>query len=183
MNTDQVITNAFMESVPGEGLLIVEGNPTTNDIRILPADKAMMDNLACLAWGIDHGYQYLGTCTDEQLAKRQIDIIRSTVRDEAGNNLLYTSLALDEAGIELLIHKTLWLVEVHPAENKIRISPESESLMANMEAFAAGEHIGYQFVSLHTEEMQAKEMEQRIRTRVRDEAGTRLAFDVKLRKE
>lgn len=183
MNIDQVITNAFMESIPGEGVFIVEGNPTTNDIRILPADKAMMDNLTCLAWSIDHGYQYLGTSTEEQLAKRQIDIIRSKVRDEAGNNLLRTSLALAEAGITLLMYKTLWLVEVHPAENKVRISPESESLMANMEAFAAGEHTGYQFVSIHTEEGPAKEMEQLIRTRVRDEAGTRLAFDARLRKE
>lgn len=150
-----------------------------NAIRILPADKAMMDNLACLTWSIDHGYQYPGTCTDEQLAKRQIDSIRSAVRDEAGNNLLRTSLALTEAGIGLLMYKTLWLAEVHPAENKIRISPESEVLMTNMEAFAAGEHTGYQFVSIHTAEIPAKEMEQRIR----DEAGTRLAFDVKLRKE
>lgn len=82
MNIDQVITDAFMEFVPGEVFFIVEGNPATNAIQILPADKAMMDNLACLAWGIDRGYHYLGTCTDEQLAKRQIDIIRSTVRDE-----------------------------------------------------------------------------------------------------
>lgn len=183
MNIDQVITNAFMEYIPGEGLFVVEGNPATNAIHILPADKAMMDNLACLAWGIDRRYQYLGTCTDEQLAKRQIDIIRSAVRDEAGNNLLHTSLALAEAGIALLMHKTLWLVEVHPAENKIRISPEPETLMASMEAFATGEHTGYQFVSLHTEETRAKEMEQRIRRSVRDEAGTRLAFDVRLRKE
>ncbi|PVD51501.1 hypothetical protein DC498_13830 [Terrimonas sp.] len=86
MNINEVINNAFMEFVPGEGLFIVEGNPTTNVIRILPADKAMMDNLACLAWSIDLGYQYLGTCTDEQSAKRQVDIIRSKVRDEAGNN-------------------------------------------------------------------------------------------------
>ena len=43
MNIDQVITNAFMEAVPGEGIFVVEGNPTTNVIRILPADKAMMD--------------------------------------------------------------------------------------------------------------------------------------------
>lgn len=96
---------------------------------------------------------------------------------------MHTSLALAETGIALLIHKTLWLVEVHPAENKIRISPESESLMANIEAFAAGEHTGYQFVSLHTEEIQAKEMEQRIRTSVHSEAGIRLAFDVRLRRE
>ena len=183
MNIDQVITNAFMEAVPGEGLFVVEGSPTTNIIRILPADKAMMDNLVCLAWSIDLGYQYLGMCTDELLAKRQVDIIRSKIRDQAGNNLLRTNLVLSEAGIELLMYKTLWLVEVHPAGNKIRISPEYEAFTTNMVAFARGEHTGYQFVSIHTDEPRAKEMGRRIRIRVRDEAGTRLAFDATLRKE
>lgn len=56
MNIDQGITNAFIEAVPGEGLFMVEGNPTTNVIRILPADKTMMDNLACLAWSFDIGF-------------------------------------------------------------------------------------------------------------------------------
>lgn len=183
MNIDEVITNAFKEIVPGEGFFIIEGHPVKNDIRIRPADKAMMDNLACLAWSLDIGYQYLGTFTDEQNANRQINVIRSKVRDEQGNKLLRTDLALSEAGVELLMYKDLWLVEVHPVENKVRITLEAESLTANMEAFAAGEHVGYQFVSLHIDEISAREMKERIRERVRDEAGNRLAFDARLRKK
>ncbi|MGN6493161.1 MAG: hypothetical protein ACTHLE_14270 [Agriterribacter sp.] len=182
MNIDEVITNAFKEIVPGEGFFIIEGHPLKNDIRIRPADKAMMDNLACLAWSLDLGYQYLGTFTNEQNANRQISVIRSKLRDEQGNKLLHTNLALSEAGIELVMYEDLWLVEVHPLENKVRVTMEAASLTTNMEAFAAGEHVGYQFVSLHMDEALGREMEQRIRKHVRDEAGNRLAFDVRLRK-
>lgn len=181
MNIDQLIHSAFKEMVPGEGFFIIEGHPVRNDMRILPADKAMMDNLGCLAWGLDIGYQYLGTFIDEQNAKRQMEVIRAKVRAEDGSRLLRTTLAYSEAGVELLMYKDLWLVEVHPVENKIRISLESAALTANVEAFAAGEQVGYQFVSLHVDELSARAIEHRIRTRVRDESGKRLAFDARLR--
>lgn len=177
MNIDEVITNAFREVVPGEGCFIVEGNPTTNDIRIIPADRAMNDYLFCFAWGVDIGYQYLGMFLDEQTAQRQVDIIRSKIRDEAGNKLLRTSLAFSEAGIELLMYKTLWLVDVYPSKNMVRISPEADTVAENIEAFAAGEHTGYQFVCILSDERSAKEVERRIRTRVRDENGTRIAYN------
>lgn len=183
MDIDNMINNAFAEVVPGEGYFMVEGNPTTNDIRILPADKAMNDNLVCFAWSVDLGYQYLGLFTDEKTAQRQIAIIRSKIRDEAGNTLLRTSLALSEAGLELLMYKKLWLVDVHPSANEVRLSVEADVVISNIEAFAAGEHTGYQFVCLVVDEAAAKEIERRIRTRVRDEAGTRLAFDSTIRKD
>lgn len=81
------------------------------------------------------------------------------------------------------MYKDLWLVEVHPVENKVKITLEAESLTANVEAFTAGEHVGYQFVSLHIDDISAKKMAQRIRARVRDEAGNRLAFDAQLRNQ
>lgn len=172
-----------MEIVPGEGCFIVEGNPTTNAIRILPAERAMNDNLVCFGWSVDIGFQYLGLFLDEQMAQRQVDIIRSKIRDEAGNKLLRTSLALSEAGMELMMYKALWLVDVHPGQNKIRVALEIDSVTENIEAFAAGEHTGYQFVCIVGDEPSAKEVERRIRTRVRDEAGTRIDLEAKNRKD
>ncbi|MCP9752897.1 hypothetical protein [Ferruginibacter sp. HRS2-29] len=88
MNVDEIISGAFMNSMQGEGLFIVEGNPKTNQLRILPADQALRDNLNCFTWDINTGFQYLGIFTEQSLAQNHIDKIREKIRNDAGDRLI-----------------------------------------------------------------------------------------------
>ena len=88
MSVDLIISEAFQNSTPGEGLFIVEGHPQRNEFRILPADEAFKMNLNAFAWNINTGYQYMGIFTEEKLAHEYIDKVRQLIRDEQGNRLI-----------------------------------------------------------------------------------------------
>lgn len=88
MSSDEIILEAFMNPLQGEGLFIVEGNPKNNQLRILPADQAFKDNLNCFMWDINTGFQYMGIFTEERLAQEHIDKIRGNIRNEEGERLI-----------------------------------------------------------------------------------------------
>lgn len=89
MNIDDFINSAFLSMpIQGEGLFIVEGNPSKNDLRVLPADQAFKDNLNCFAWNINTGYQYLAIFTEERLAHDYIKQIREKIRNYDGERLI-----------------------------------------------------------------------------------------------
>jgi hypothetical protein len=90
MTPDEIINSAFDRGgmLPDEGLFILEGNPERNMFRVLPAEKAFTDNLNCFLWGVNTGFQYLGTYISEQEAQEIITRIRQKLRDEEGNRLV-----------------------------------------------------------------------------------------------
>lgn len=89
MNPNEIIMQAFLNNpIQGEGLYIVEGNPKTNQLRILPADQAFKDNLNCFTWDINTGFQFMGIFTEERLAQEYIDSIRDRLRNEKGDRLI-----------------------------------------------------------------------------------------------
>ena len=90
MTPDEIINSAFKGggALPDEGLFILEGNPEKNEFRILPAERAFSDNLNCFIWGLNTGYQYMGTYISEKDAQVIIDRIREKLRDDQGNRLI-----------------------------------------------------------------------------------------------
>ncbi|MEJ0103126.1 MAG: hypothetical protein WDO19_11450 [Bacteroidota bacterium] len=49
MSADDIINTAFRKNfiIPGEGMFILEGHPGRDELRIVPADRAFIDNLNC----------------------------------------------------------------------------------------------------------------------------------------
>lgn len=90
MTPDDMINAAFRNGsfVPGEGLFVLEGNPTTNKFRVVPADKAFTDNLICFTWNVNTEFQYMGIFTTEKAAEDTIQVIRERFRDESGKRLM-----------------------------------------------------------------------------------------------
>jgi hypothetical protein len=90
MTPEDIINSAFNSGgrVQGEGLSVLEGNPAKNIFRILPADKAFIDNIICFTWEANTGFQYMGIYTTEQEARRTIELVRERFRDEQGNRMV-----------------------------------------------------------------------------------------------
>ena len=90
MDVNDIINSAFNDnkSVRREGLFVLEGDPGRNMFRIVPAAKALKDNMYCFINNINSGFQFMGIYETEKAAKLHIDIIRQKLRDEHGNRLI-----------------------------------------------------------------------------------------------
>jgi hypothetical protein len=156
MDIDYIINEAFINSIQGEGLFIVEGNPARNLLRILPADQAFKDNLSCFAWNINTGFQYMGIFTEEKDAQDCIDYIT--------NNAFQ----------DFIPAKGLFIVEGNPAKNLLRTVPADQAYKDNIKYFELKISSGFQYMAIFTEERLAQEHIERIRTRIRNEKGEKL---------
>lgn len=151
-----MINEAFINSIQGEGLFIVEGNSERNLLRILPADQVFKDNLSCFAWNINTGFQYLGIFTEEKDAQDCIDNIRK--------NAFQNSIP----------GKGLLIVEGNPAKNLLRIVPADQAFKENINGFELKITSGFQYMAIFTEKRLAQEYIDRLRNRIRNEEGEKL---------
>jgi hypothetical protein len=91
MNPDDLIRSAFQHSgqmIGGKQLFVVEGNGTSNELRILPMDEVYINNIMAFTYSIHPGFLVLGVFTSREAAEEHCQAIRTLIRDEEGNILL-----------------------------------------------------------------------------------------------
>lgn len=91
MNPDDIIHSAFHgggKMIGGKELYVVEGNPSTNELRVLPMDELYKNNIMAFTYSIHPGFVVLGVFTNQEAAEEHCQAIRSLFRDEDGNVLI-----------------------------------------------------------------------------------------------
>lgn len=91
MTTDELIEKALTGSgqmIGGKEAFVLEGNAERNIFRIVTADEAFMTNCIAFAYGISHGFMFMGMFTTREAAEESMEFARSFLRDEDGNILL-----------------------------------------------------------------------------------------------
>ncbi len=156
MSADDIINTAFRKNfiIPGEGLFILEGHPGRDELRIVPADRAFIDNLNCFVYNINHGFVYLGIYTTETRAKEAIELIREKFEKN-----------------DIVTGKNLFILEAHPEKNLLRIVPADSAFIENLNCFEDNINHGFVYVGAYTTEEKAGAIIELIRKELKNEQG------------
>ena len=156
MNADDIINTAFRKNfiIPGEGVFILEGHPGRDELRVVPADKAFIDNLNCFIYNINHGFVYLGIYTTETNADEAIDLIR----EKSDKNNIVTG-------------KSLFILEAHPEKNLLQIVPADKAFIENLNCFEYNINHGFMYVGAFTTGEKAGAIIELIRKELKNEQG------------
>ncbi len=90
MQSDDIINQAMKAGggmLDGNAFFLLEGNVERNEFRILPLQKAYVDNYISFTFQLNHGFIMLGIFNTEEAAEEFILLIRTLGRDEAGNRI------------------------------------------------------------------------------------------------